>query len=99
MNSDILPVAKNLRGILDFAIKHSDKQAALIVWDDRSKLAKVLTRAYQACLPGSTCVQFEKTEGPAIKEHFENLNPGDLVVLIQSSSFRLDALRIRLELL
>ena len=98
MNSGILPVAQNLRRILDFAIKHSSKQTALIVWDNRSKLAKVLTRAYRACLPGSTCVQFEKTEGPVIKEHFENLNPGDLVVLIQSSSFRLDAFRIRLEL-
>jgi len=98
LNSDFLPVAQNLRGILDFAIKHSDKQAALIVWDDKSKLAKVLTKAYRACLPNSACVQFEETEGPAIKEHFENLSPGDLVVLIQSSSFRLDSFRIRLEL-
>lgn len=87
---------KHLRDILTLAIEH--KQAALVVSDDLSDLAILLTQAYRRCLPDATFIDFNSTTPGAIREHFERLMPGDLVVLIQSTSFRLDAFRLRVEL-
>lgn len=87
---------KHLRDILTLAIVHN--QRALVVWDDGCDLALMLTRAYRRCLPDAQFVDFNGTPPDEIRKCFERLSPGDLVVLIQSTSFRLDAFRIRVEL-
>lgn len=87
---------KHLRDILTLAIEH--KQAAVVVSDDQSELAIMLTAAYRRCLPDARFIDFNSVEPDVVRAELERLSPGDLVVLIQSTSFRLDAFRLRVEL-
>ncbi|MDX8379267.1 MAG: hypothetical protein R8K48_04365 [Gallionella sp.] len=87
---------KNIRDILTRSIEH--KQSAIVVSDAQCELAIALTRAYRRCLPDATFIDFDRVAAETIRGEFERLVPGDLVVLIQSTSFRLDAFRIRVEL-
>jgi hypothetical protein len=89
---------KNLRDILTLAIGHLPMQSAIVVWDGQCDLALALTEAYRRCLPGAMFIDFDSVTPEAVRAAFERLAPGDLVVLIQSTSFRLDAFRIRVEL-
>jgi aminopeptidase len=89
---------KNLRDILALAIGHLPTRSAVVVWDAQCDLAIGLTEAYRRCLTGATFIAFDSTAPEAVLTAFERLAPGDLVVLIQSTSFRLDAFRIRVEL-
>ncbi len=87
---------KNVRDILTLTIQHS--QSAVVVWDAQCALAIALTQAYRRCLPDATFIDFDSVAPETVRAEFERLAPGDLVVLIQSTSFRLDAFRIRVEL-
>jgi len=69
-----------------------------VVWDAQCDLAIALTEAYRRCLPDAKFIEFDTLAAEDILAEFEKLSPGDLVVLIQSTSFRLDAFRIRVEL-
>ena len=69
-----------------------------MVWDGQCGLAIALTEAYRRCLPDATFIEFDSNAAETVLAEFGRLSPGDLVVLIQSSSFRLDAFRIRVEL-
>lgn len=89
---------QNLRDILSLALKHTPLQTALVVYDTESPLALALTEAYRRCLPAATFIDFYSVTPEAVKAAFELLAPSDLVVLIQSTSFRLDAFRLRVEL-
>ncbi len=90
--------AQHLRDILSLAMMHSSQQTALIVSDAQSPLAITLTEAYQRCLPSATFIDFDTVSPAEVLAAFETLKPFDLVVLIQSTSFRLEAFRIRVEL-
>jgi hypothetical protein len=57
-----------------------------------------LTCAYRRCLPDASFIDFNSITAEAVLAEFDRLKPRDLVVLIQSTSFRLDAFRIRVEL-
>jgi aminopeptidase len=94
----IQTAADNLRGILELAIEHTADRSALVVWDAQSELARALAEAYRRCLPEAAFIEFDSVEPEVVRTAFEELAAGDLVVLIQSTSFRLDAFRIRLEL-
>lgn len=89
---------KHLRDILTLAIQYEQPQSALIVFDTRSDLAVTLTNAYRRCLPDATFIDFDTVTPEAIFAEFAKLSPSDLVVLIQSTNFRLEAFRIRVEL-
>jgi hypothetical protein len=88
----------NLRAVLSQAIEHSDAAQALVLFDRDSELACGLTAAYRRCLPTAEFLEFDASAPAAMLARLERLVPGDLAVLIQSTSFRLDAYRIRLEL-
>lgn len=88
----------NLRNILSLAIMHTPQQAAVIVSDAQCPLAVALTEAYRRCLPMATFIDFDATSPADVLETFKILAPKDLVVLIQSTSFRLKDFRIRVEL-
>ncbi|MBV8802250.1 MAG: hypothetical protein JO131_04675 [Gammaproteobacteria bacterium] len=90
--------AKNIHDILKFSILHSEERTAIVVFDNLSPLAITLTKAYQVCLPKATFINFYEIPAEEIHYSFNLLVPGDLVVLIQSTSFRLDAFRLRIEL-
>jgi len=83
---------------LALSIEHTPAHAAVVVWDGQSDLAAALTKAYRRCLPDALFIEFDSGAPEAVLSAFEQLSPGDLVVLIQSTSFRLNAFRIRVEL-
>jgi hypothetical protein len=89
---------KHLRDILTLAIQHTNTHAALVVFDTRSDLAITLTSAYRRCLQTAVFIDFDAVTPEAIFVEFTKLVPADLVVLIQSTNFRLEAFRIRVEL-
>jgi len=70
----------------------------MIVYDENSTLSKILSKAYRHNLPNATTIDFNATEPQKIREQFDTLEASDLVILIQSTNFRLDAFRIRVEL-
>lgn len=80
------------------AIKHDPAAQALIVFDRQSVLSSLLADAYIAALPSAKAVDFNETSPEDVRAEMERLSPGDLVVLVQSSSFRLNEFRFRLEL-
>lgn len=87
-----------VRDILALSMQHTDAQAALVVYDQRCELAQALGEAYQRALPQAKCLDFDQVTPQAIFDEFDLLVPSDLVVLIQSTNFRLEAFRIRVEL-
>lgn len=96
---------QHLRDILLHAIgfpSHFATQApterALVVFDTRSALADILTAAYRQCLPAAEFIDFDCHTPDAVMALFAALQSQDLVVLVQSTNFRLDAFRIRVEL-
>jgi len=94
----IVTAAKHLSDILAFAIKHSPLHAAIIISDTQCPLAIALTEAYQRCLSTATFIDFNTVSPTDVLATFKALSPFDLVVLIQSTSFRLNDFRIRIEL-
>ncbi|MFA9217632.1 MAG: hypothetical protein ACEQSK_11070 [Sphingomonadaceae bacterium] len=89
---------RNLRDTLALAIGHAPPQAALIVYDTRCDLNRLLTQAYRSVAPEAHFVDFDQVTPDAVLAAFARLSAGDLVVLVQSTSFRLEAFRIRIEL-
>jgi len=90
--------AKHVADILSKAILHTKAQAALVVFDRRCELADILLEAYRRCVPDAQFIDFESCTPTDIHAAFGALAPSDLVVLIQSTAFRLDAYRLRVEL-
>jgi hypothetical protein len=90
--------ASHLGAILRHAIAFEPPQAALVVHDTRTALACALTAGYRANLPGGRFLDFDEAGPEEVHAAFAALRAGDLVVLVQSTNFRMDAFRIRVEL-
>jgi len=89
---------KHIKGLLREVFTHTDKERAVIVYDRRSLLSTVLAEGYKRSLPHATVVDFDEASPDAILNTLNQLEASDLAVLVQSTSFRLDAFRIRVEL-
>ncbi|MFI4938816.1 MAG: hypothetical protein ACHP7O_00480 [Burkholderiales bacterium] len=89
---------KHVSDILSTAIEHSDLRAAVVVYDTRCDLATALAVAYRRCLPNARFIDFDAHSPEQVLASFDALAPFDLVVLIQSTGFRLNAFRLRVEL-
>jgi len=89
---------RHLRDTLGIAIGYAPPAAALIVHDSRTDLNRALTEAYRRVVPQARFVDFDQTTLEDVLAAFHTLKADDLTVLIQSTSFRLDAFRIRIEL-
>lgn len=90
--------ARNVRDLLALAIEYAPPQRALVVFDRRSELNQALTAAYRSALPDGAFIDFDSVAPDDVLAAFAALGRNDLVVLIQSTSFRLEAFRIRIEL-
>ena len=88
----------HLRNILGFAIEHGPAQRALVVYDERTPLSRALVAAYRRNLPDADFIDFDSTLPDDVLARFRALAAKDLVVLVQSTNFRLEAFRIRVEL-
>jgi hypothetical protein len=89
---------KNIQDILNLSIKHDPSQRALIIYDKQYGLTDILTASYREVLPDATFVDFDTVTKDKCLEFFDSLSANDLVVLVQSTNFRLDDFRIRLYL-
>jgi hypothetical protein len=90
--------AAHVRDILGLAVEHGPAHAALVVHDGRTGLSRALTEAYRRNLPGAVFIDFDAVTPEEVLAAFKRMAPRDLVVLVQSTNFRLEAFRIRVEL-
>lgn len=94
--------AVNVRDILRNNFGYSDadlvSERFMIIHDSGSPLAEVLTEAYKRCLTGARMISFYEFAPEEVIMEVEKCLPGDLVVLIESTSFRMSNFRWRLEL-
>ena len=90
--------AQNLTDTLRDAFLHDEDTTALVIYDLNSPLSMVLTDAYRIALPNGIFINFHDTDKDDIMSQIEALKSGDFVALVQSTSFRLSAFRIRIEL-
>ncbi len=94
----------NVRDVLKHSILFdaAEGDVALVIYDKQNGLTDILTDAYRANLPDAKFIDFDTVSKEEIISEFERLNTADekkdLVVLIQTSNFRLDDFRIRLHL-
>ncbi len=98
MNPLLPPLTKNLHDTVYSAIGYAPPRRALVVFDRQSELSSLLVDGYRAALPDGQFVDFDKTTPEDVRALMNSMSPGDLVVLVQSGSFRLDNFRFRLEL-
>ena len=96
--ADLDAACAHLRDVLALVVEHNATHAALVVFDARCPLARALTEGYRRNLPGAAFIDFDSVAPGEVLAAFQSLAASDLVVLIQSSSFRLEAFRIRIEL-
>lgn len=89
---------QNVQTILSQVFEQKPGQDILIVYDERAPLTRILTRAYQNAAPHARNLSFDAHDNAGVLSAINALKPGDLVILIQSTSFRLDEFRIRLYL-
>lgn len=89
---------ENVRGMLSLTLGFEPGQTALVVHDDQSTLSRVLAEIYHEACPEARRVRFDADDPAALHAAFDTLVAGDLVVLVQSSRFLMDAFRIRVEL-
>ncbi len=96
----IATAATHLQSVLTEAFHHSpsDNKRTLLIYDEDSALAEILTAAYISIAPNLTKINFNPANTQSIINEFKTLSPGDLVILVQSTSFRLDEFRIRIHL-
>lgn len=90
--------AAHLREVLSTVIEHAPPHQALVVFDTRSDLARALAEGYRRNLPDARFIDFDTVAPDAVLAAFKAMSGSDLVVLIQSTNFRLEAFRIRVEL-
>jgi len=97
-NEWLVPLQKNLEDTLQFAIRCDADGPCLIIHDERSLLAGVLTEGYRKARPQGQFLSIEKASFEEIMAAIDALPPDSLVVLVQSSNFRLNEFRFRIEL-
>jgi leucyl aminopeptidase (aminopeptidase T) len=99
MEQNLVTLAtKHVQDIIELSIEHKPTEKALVIYDTHYGLTNILTGAYRAALPNARFVDFDTLNKEEVIAACDEMQPNDLVVLIQSSNFLLDAFRIRLHL-
>ncbi len=88
--------ATHIKETIDHALLHT--QNTLVIYDEDSELSKLITAGYRGAVPNGKFLLFSEQTKESLMEEFDALQAGDLVVQVQSSSFRLDDFRIRIHL-
>ena len=84
--------------MVSLAIEHHSPEKAVVVYDTENELTRIITDAYRNVLPTATFIDFASHTQEEIIAIFDSMSPRDLVVLIQSTDFRLNEFRIRIQL-
>jgi len=98
MDPLIQRAATNIGDIVRSAIRLAPGKKALVVYDLRSTLAQMMTEAYRLAMPEAIFMDFDTVGSAEVLAAIDALQAGDLVVMVQSGSFRLNEFRIRIEL-
>ncbi len=99
MDSDSLQILeKNLSDTLQLAISHDLQSPSLIISDQQSILYKLLAQTYEKVCVGGKFLTIEDANFEQIIQEIDALPANALVVLVQSSNFRLNEFRFRIEL-
>ncbi len=91
-------LATHLHDILTHAIEFTPEQSALVLFDTEAPLTNLLVEGYRANLPPESFQDIASITPDEILARFQSMKPGDLVVLVQSTNFRLNEFRLRIEL-
>lgn len=94
----IATAALHLGQVVQICFSHTDEHKAIVVFDLRSDLAMALASAYRQCLPNAQFIDFDTHSAEEVMASLNALQAGDLVVLVQTTNFRMDAYRVRVEL-
>ncbi len=94
----IARATKNVGDIVSLAVKYEPSARALVVYDTDNELTQIITAAYRNVLKDAEFLNFNAHTKEEIIAAFDALSPSDLVVLIQSTDFRLNEFRIRIQL-
>lgn len=89
---------KNICDTVTVALEHTETHKALVIYDTHNELTKILTEAYRNVLPDAVFLDFDSLDKESIIAACDALSPRDLVVLIQTTDFRLNEFRIRIHL-
>jgi len=76
----------------------SKNEVQVLLFDRQCDLAVLLANAYSANMPKAEKINFDEEDPEVLREKLLSLSTGSTVVLVQSSNFRLDDFRIRLQL-
>lgn len=93
----------NLKDILIHNYKLKDENKVLVIYDDDSKLSNLITSSFDEVLKdlGNTfeLIKFDSKDADSLIQRIdEKYSKGDIVALVQSSSFRVSKFRWRNEL-
>ena len=93
---------RNLSDILTNQFGMTPDTGVMVIHDTQSPLSSLITQAYRKVLSGRTNAYFVDYDSlpPAdiIAQIHSSMRPGDIAVLVQSTSFRVSAYRWRLDL-
>ena len=81
--------SRDMKDTLASALEHTDEHAAFILADERTPLSQLLLTAYVECLPKAGVLLFDPLAPEAARSAFDGLSEGALVVMIQSSVFKI----------
>ena len=97
MSSPLLAQAvQNITDTLRDALQHQPSEQALVIYDTQSPLAQLVCEAYRQAIPDAQYVDFDQTAPADVLASIFAMKPRDLVILVQSTNFRLDEFRLRI---
>lgn len=88
----------HLSTLVELAFLHNDSHQAVVVYDTGCFISTLVAEGYRRALPNAQMIDFNLHSPQEVRSILEGLHPYDLVALVQSTSFRLDAFRMRVEL-
>lgn len=98
MNHTFPIVAKYLSDIVRDAICLKPNEHALVIYDTEAPLTRIILEGYRTALPEGQFVDIASVTVDEVKELIGVQKTGDLVILLQSTNFRLNEFRLRIEL-
>ena len=94
----VMDLVAELSCMIAATIAPTSEARILLIVDTASPLARRLGDAYRKALPHAQYVVFDATDTTPVFHAMQRLTQGDVAILVQSMSFRLNAFRFRLEL-
>lgn len=94
----IARATKNLSDILAHALLVGGSERVLVIFDEEAALTRILLAGYRAALPSADFVDFATLTPEEVLSRINALTEGDAVIFVQSTNFRLNEFRLRIEL-